>query len=96
MDNELKEIINNADLPALKFLERNLVEGTLKNYMRKKITLLDDKICANCMSKIDPFQESFTLQFGQDDFRKQAHFCALDCMEYFVDGLKEKSAKKMK
>lgn len=95
MDNELKDRINDMDLPALKFLEKNLIDGTLKQYLRKKITLLDDKVCANCMSKVDPFQESFTLQFGQEDFRKQAHFCALDCMEYFIDGMKEKNNKKM-
>lgn len=94
MDNELKEMINGADLPALKFLEKNLLDGALKQYLRKKITMLDERICANCMSKIDPFQESYTLQFGSDDFKKQAHFCAIDCMEYFVQGMKEKKGKK--
>jgi hypothetical protein len=34
------------------------------------------------------------LIFGPKDFRKKASFCALDCLEYFIEKIKkEKKAK---
>jgi hypothetical protein len=41
-----------------------------------------------CNSKIEPHTNSFILVFGSDDCRKKAHFCAVDCMEYFIAHLK--------
>ncbi len=96
MNNELRDIINGADLETLKILEKNVAEGKrLKDVLRKKISAMDDKLCANCLNRIDPFSNSYTLHFGSDDFKKQAHFCAIDCMEYFLKNLKEMKGNKI-
>jgi hypothetical protein len=88
MNNELREIIDGADVETLKIIERNSVDGPLKDVLRRKITRVSGRYCTTCTNKIDPFSNSFTLHFGKDDFKKQAHFCALDCLEFFMASLK--------
>ncbi|MFC1732981.1 hypothetical protein ACFL6I_21990 [candidate division KSB1 bacterium] len=46
--------------------------------------------CTTCSAKIDPYNTSnFTLIFGPEDLKKKATFCALDCLEYFLENLKD-------
>lgn len=51
------------------------------------------KVCVTCGNILEPFDNKFTLLFGPDDFQKRACFCALDCMEFFLNELKHKHQK---
>ncbi len=57
--------------------------------------LIDDKIkaienqkrqfCAVCGTDLKGKDNTLTLLFGPDDFRRKGSFCEIDCMEYFVN-----------
>lgn len=69
---------------------RILVENKIKEEIRKR-----NEFCAVCSSKIEPESETkFTLAFGPEKNGKKVSFCAVDCMEYFLSGLKK--AKEVK
>jgi hypothetical protein len=64
---------------------RILVENKIKEEIRKH-----NEFCAVCSSKIEPESETrFTLAFGPDEMGKKVSFCAVDCLQYFLSGLKK-------
>lgn len=82
---ELKELLNDIDSGAdnmrdavAEFIDE--IEGEETN------------ICAVCGEKVK--SDDFILIFGPHSFRKQANFCAIDCMEYFLGKLKSVHNKK--
>ena len=45
-----------------------------------------DIFCASCGAKIDIHNENtLTLIFGSDDFKKKASFCGKDCLKFFIE-----------
>lgn len=64
---------------------RILIENKIKNEIKKK-----NQFCAICASKIDAESKTkFTLTFGPEELEKQATFCAIDCLEYFLSKMKK-------
>jgi hypothetical protein len=94
--NKLARLINELDEEDLDLIRKDLEAGNLDRLIRQKLREKQDhdqnKVCPVCQSPID--DESLTLIFGPKDFRKKASFCALDCLEYFIEKIKkEKKAK---
>ena len=58
----------------------------------REIEAAENTICSNCGNKVNKKQaENFTLLFGIADMKKKASFCALDCLQYFFNNMKELS-----
>ncbi|MBN2566466.1 hypothetical protein JXB02_00075 [Candidatus Woesearchaeota archaeon] len=93
----IKELIDGMDLSHLEKLKFDLEsENSLtKQLIEKRMERLRSdgfKVCAVCGQDMRDVPMGFTLIFGPDDFKKQAHFCALDCLEYFQKKLKAMAA----
>jgi len=90
---EIKDIISNLSIDDLKLLKEDL---KTQNYTLKIISEIiekheqSNKFCASCGNRIDPFSENkMVLTFGSSDFERRAHFCAIDCMNYFLEKYKK-------
>jgi hypothetical protein len=79
-------------------IQKDLEAGNLYHLVKKKLDDINsakfNKVCPVCNSTIN--EECFTLVFGPKDFRKKASFCAFDCLEYFINQLKEQRKKEIK
>ena len=53
------------------------------------------KICATCGAELKGINQ-FTLMFGPEGFKKRASFCGIDCLEEFLEKLRENKYKKTK
>jgi hypothetical protein len=89
--NKLAKLIESLDEEDLKLIKKDLEAGNVERLIRKKLEEKKEtdfnKVCPVCQSQIG--DEGLTLIFGPADFRKKASFCALDCMEYFLDKIKQ-------
>jgi hypothetical protein len=91
---ELLEALSYDELVALKkdidsqaLHTKSVLEAKLKKKMREF-----EKCCAVCSSELRLYSRSnYTLVFGPDDFKKKASFCGLDCLQYFINHLREVS-----
>lgn len=89
---ELLETLSYDELVALKkdmdtqaLRTKHAVEVKLKKKMREF-----EKNCTICSSELRFYNRSnYTLVFGPDDFKKKASFCGLDCLQYFINHLKD-------
>lgn len=90
--NKLAEVINSLSYEDLKKIEMDLNEGHISKLLRKRMEVLEKnkKVCPVCYKEIIDDNEAFTLVFGPPDFRKKASFCALDCLEFFINQIKNK------
>lgn len=71
---------------------KNLVEEKIKESQKSH-----DLVCSFCNSEIDSNSTTtYTLIFGPNDFRKKATFCAIDCLESFLGGIKEMKERRLK
>ena len=102
MEMRFKDLINNLDHDELLSLRKDLQGGavTIKKIIDGKIKENEkgkERYCAVCDKKMDIYSANYTLLFGPDDFKKRASFCAIDCLEYFINYLKDlkNSEKKM-
>lgn len=78
------------DLDNGGFHIRKLIEKQIKQNEHKH-----ELICATCSGNIDPEkQRTYTLLFGPEEFKKKASFCAIDCLQYFLDRLKKLDQQK--
>ncbi len=91
----VRDALKALDHDELVKLRNDLNQGGihLKNLVDHHIKMIEkehEAFCTTCMSPIDlDDTNTFTLVFGPEDFRKKATFCAIDCLEYFLAGLKE-------
>ena len=91
---KLRDILEAIDEEELYKLKNDLTRGGV--FLRK---LVEDKIkaregnktgyCITCGEDLAKKGSSYSLIFGPDDFRKKAQFCEVDCLEYFISGLKK-------
>ena len=102
MRRKFREIVEELDHDDLTRLHKDLNEGSgeyIREVIQDKIRELEEqeqRICAVCGNEINPYYvNDFALHFGPRDFKKRAHFCALDCLEYFTTQLKKISKKKL-
>ena len=92
---EFSKIINSLKYDELIQLKNELESGvgSLRKVIDSKLKENDESetvICVTCGKKIHPTQsEIFTLVWGPPDFRKKANFCALDCMNFFLEELRQ-------
>jgi hypothetical protein len=86
---ELNQLLND--------LEKN--DGKTTIYLVKKrlrqIERSKYKVCASCGKDIDAESDKFILTFGPDSFQKRAHFCAADCMNFFLENIGYKEEVKI-
>ncbi|MBW2976906.1 hypothetical protein KY347_05660 [Candidatus Woesearchaeota archaeon] len=89
------EFLNSLEHYELVQLRHELKKGSvdLAKLIKEKIREQEKKhlrYCVTCSNNLDPYStNSYTLIFGPDDFRKKASFCGLDCLEYFLEKLKQ-------
>lgn len=94
MKRRFRELIDELEHSDLTKLYRDLcTDGNyIKQILAEKIKEIEEqeqRICATCGNKINPFYvNDYVLMFGPRDFKKRAYFCAMDCMEYFIFQLK--------
>jgi hypothetical protein len=94
MEMRFKDLINNLDHDELLALRKDLQKGSIgiKKVIEEKIRDNErgrERYCAVCDKKLDIYTANYTLLFGPDDFKKRASFCAIDCLEYFTNYLKD-------
>lgn len=88
-------MIDSIDYDDLVKFRSDLLSGGrhIKTLVSKRMAELesDAKVCVVCGKPIIYGDDSFTLIFGKDDFKKKASFCAIDCMNYFMTKIKKRS-----
>lgn len=95
MGTRVRDVIHSLDYDELMKIKNDIDKGSvhfkkLVNEQIKAIELEHNTVCSTCMSEISPDSTStFTLVFGPYDFKKKATFCAIDCLEYFINQMKE-------
>ena len=100
--NKVREAIEALGYEDLVSIQKDLLTGStkIKNIVADKLRQIEEeetRICATCGNSINvKTAENFTLVFGPPDLKKRAHFCALDCMEYFLTSFKRLQEKKAK
>jgi hypothetical protein len=95
MNNNMNnKMIDEMPLEELKKIEKDIKEGRFLAAIERRIkSLSETKICAVCGEKVSE-DRCFVLFFGPSDLRKKAHFCALDCLQYFTDHIKAEGENK--
>jgi hypothetical protein len=90
--NKFSNFIDELSQDELELFEKDLKEGYIQKYIerKKEFFKLKDKVCPVCGNIVE--DDCFVLTFGEPSIRKRAHFCGVDCLEYFVN----KSIKKTK
>jgi hypothetical protein len=89
--NRLARLIENLDEDDLKLIKKDLEAGNIERLISKKLQEQKEtdsnKVCPVCQNEIG--EENMTLVFGPKDLRKKASFCAIDCLEYFLNRIKD-------
>jgi len=84
------KLFENMSIEELKNIEEEVRKGKIKQLIENKSKQSESKTCAVC-GEVFAKNQGFVLEFGSPEFRRRAHFCAVDCMEYFVNNLKKSS-----
>lgn len=89
----IKDVLDTIDEDDLYKMQMDLSKGGvhLKKLVEEKIKdneASKSGFCVTCGENIGNKPESYTLIFGPEDFKKKALFCELDCLQYFLSGLK--------
>ncbi|MBI2134616.1 hypothetical protein HYU09_01370 [Candidatus Woesearchaeota archaeon] len=78
--NALKQQVEKGKLDIVKE-----INGKIKQHEKQHA-----RDCTTCSNSLDPYNtNNYTIMFGQEDFKKKASFCGLDCLEYFLKNLKQ-------
>ena len=78
--NALKQQVEKGKLDIVKEINEKIKEHEKQHA----------KDCATCSNSLDPYNtNNYTIMFGQEDFKKKASFCGIDCLEYFLSNLKK-------
>jgi hypothetical protein len=57
---------------------------------------MNSRICATCGNQLSLQTKNLVLNFGPEDFKKRAHFCAFDCLDFFINQLRAVELKREK
>lgn len=97
--NKLAKIISELGYDELRLLQKDVLEGNMEKLINTRLKDFQDKeatVCPVCGTHIvDPENSTLTLFFGPKDFRRKATFDATDCLEYFIQHIKNISKKKI-
>lgn len=98
--NKFEQLIEQLSPEELIKLEEDIKYGgwMMRNIIteQKKRIEHQNKICVMCGQELVEITDFLTLQFGSLDFRRQAHFCAADCLMYFLEKVRNLDAMKKK
>lgn len=86
---KLDIFLEKLSVEELEQLHSEAASGRLTERLKAKQRTGESKSCAVCGEQFARNQ-GFVLEFGDPELRKRAHFCAFDCMEYFINHLKKK------
>ncbi|MFA6089678.1 MAG: hypothetical protein WC755_07490 [Candidatus Woesearchaeota archaeon] len=99
-NSRIKEIIGALPISDLKILREDM---TNNHYSLKLIDEIIEKfeqskkVCAACGTSIDPYSdEKIVITFGPQGLERKGHFCAYDCMNYFMEKYKKNNLEKSK
>ncbi|MBN2053138.1 hypothetical protein JW756_06555 [Candidatus Woesearchaeota archaeon] len=98
--NRLAKLIEGLDETDLKLIKKDLEIGNIGRLINKRLEERKEaefnKVCPVCQTPVG--EEPMTLIFGPKGLRKKASFCAMDCLEYFLNKLKQdkKSVREFK
>jgi hypothetical protein len=101
MKKRFREAVDDIDYEDLVKIKNDLETGGqhIKKLVTEKIDEIEReevKACATCGNPINPhYVDDYSLIFGRFDFKKRAYFCGLDCLSYFLEGLKEKEKSRL-
>ncbi len=90
--NELSKLIKNLGKKELELIKKDLEAGNIERLINQKLQEKkqeeQNRTCPVCQAPIG--EDCITLIFGPKGLRKKASFCALDCLEYFINYVKKK------
>jgi hypothetical protein len=93
--NRLAKLIESLDEDDLKLIKKDLEIGNVERLINKRLQERKEedfnKVCPVCQTPIG--EENLTLIFGPNGLRKKASFCAMDCLEYFLNKIKQQKDK---
>ena len=93
--NKLADVIEHMDLEELEMIKKDLERGNIEKLIKKRqLEKLQEgrtKICPVCHSDVG--ENNLTIIFGPEGLRKKASFCALDCLEYFIQKIKQEKSR---
>jgi len=80
----------------LEIFEKDLKEGYIQKYLdrKKEFNKIKGKTCPACGNTVE--DDCFVLTWGEPTARKKAHFCGIDCLEYFLSTFIKKNITKQK
>jgi len=96
MTDKLSAFIDSLTEEELDRLDKSLRDGSIEKHIeiKKEYFKIKDKTCPVCGSIVQ--ENCLVLIFGDPAMRKKAHFCGIDCMEYFMNNFIKKTQKIMK
>jgi hypothetical protein len=78
--------LDSLDDDELEEFEKDLKNGSVHKFLaqKKEFFKIKDKSCAACGNSVS--EDCLVLIFGdpKTGIRKKAHFCGVDCLEYFA------------
>lgn len=95
MDKKFGDFVSSLKYDEVLDIKQDLSSGAtrVKKIINQKIKDFENnhrKLCSVCFNQINPNHTStYTLVFGPADFKKKATFCALDCLNYFLQHLEQ-------
>lgn len=91
--NKIIHVLNKMTYDDLQEVRQELVAGKVRTYIDRRLEKIEQrgmKSCPVCGGQVDiSKKEHLALDFGSPDFRKRAHFDAIDCLEYFLARIKD-------
>jgi hypothetical protein len=82
---KVTKFLDDLSEEELEIAEKDLKEGYIQKFIerKKEFFRIKGKMCAVCGNTVD--EDCFVMIWGEPTIRKKAHFCGIDCMEYFID-----------
>lgn len=87
------DILDKLEERDLELFEKDLKEGYVQKYIerKKEFFKVKDKSCPVCGNSVK--EDCFVLIWGEPSIRKKAHFCGIDCLNYFLEHFIQKKIK---
>lgn len=101
MKHKFKEFLENLEYNEVLDFKKQIKEGnsTIKEVLNNHLDVMErmnSRVCATCGNQLNLDTKNLVLHFGPEDFKKKASFCAFDCLEFFLQQLKNIEMKKEK
>jgi hypothetical protein len=91
MANKLPKIIGQLTEAELIRLKKDLEAGHINELVQRRLNSFSPTstgICPVCNAEVN--DEHYTLIFGPKSFKQKASFDGVDCLQYFLERLKQK------